>query len=126
MINFVPSTPTEMMLHNHIKKLESQLGIMRKLDPNWADLDLPYGPIQVRELPEKLTLIPEARLIAAVEDDGMVRVRVDAYCKDEPFRFGSQYMVSEPTIRYHAGDMMIELHKQLMHRVAGLLYDKVV
>ena len=121
--NFQPSTPTEMMLVNEIRKLKIQIYEMNKISPYDLKLYEHHDePILSKDFPEVLKLYRTARVICSATPYGGIQVRLDVlYGNNE--RFGSQYMHSEPEKlnKHQAADLAMQLHKQQLHSIGNFL-----
>ncbi len=122
--NFEPTTPTEVMLLNEIKKLKIQLYEIAKIDPSYvlSSMGEPLEALRVNEFKDTITLRNSARLIASATPYGGLRVRLDVkYGKNQ--EFGSQYMLSEreKLNSNQAANLLMHLHKEQMHKIADFI-----
>jgi len=119
---FYPQTPTEMMLINHIHQLEKKLYYFRTL-PEWRDIqDQNSFDLVEPILPTKITLYPSTRLLANIDEQGRLVIRVDAYYDEDDKKFGTQNMTDVPLRnKYEAADMAMAMYKDQLHNIAGWL-----
>lgn len=116
--NFDPSTPTEMVLLQEIRRLRVALQIAGQFE-----LLRPFNVdavVAVSTLQKEWRMYPAASVQSFIDPSARLRVRLEAHFKDGTF--GSQYMVNEyPRTKFQAADLVMELHKTQMQNIAGFL-----
>lgn len=120
--NFIPSTPTEVMLYNEIRKLKIQIYEIG-INPDLIRNSILYDPPFVTDtFKDTITLKRSARLIASIIPYGGINVRLDVkYGNNE--EFGSQYMLSEreKLTKNQAANLLIHLHREQLETIGRLI-----
>lgn len=122
---FRPKTPTEMMLHNEIKRLQrvnhllmQEKGVMPFQMVKREEVTVGFEP------PPTLNLLMGARLIGQIDDQG--RLSVDGRCYSKDKKLGFAYYVDGRDLHdiNFTADVLMHKHEQFIHAMAEKLADE--
>lgn len=125
--SFRARTPTEMMLHNEIRRLRRENYILRcekGIQPserfNRSDITV------AADFPPEIRMVMGARILGQIDEQG--RLSVDARCYSSGQKLGFAYYLSpqEAADIYHLTDMLMHKHEMFVHAVADELISQPV
>ena len=119
--HFAPTTATETVLWNEIKRLRTKLRMYEysevMVEPYVTEFQNSrvYGP-----LPETLQIIPGAQLLGNIQADGSIKVVVRGYHVDGMVEV-NYYVSPQLLYEWNAANLAEELHGQFIKRLVGEL-----
>ena len=122
---FRPKTPTEMTLHNEIRRLQRvnyvlmrEKGVMPYQCFKREEAVVDFEPSQ------KLTLLMGARLIGQIDEQGLLSVDARCYGKDNKALGFAYYVMPQELQEIHkTADILMHQHERFVHEMAVRLEE---